>query len=160
MNCKAVEKASIAYLDGSIEPRQRREVEEHLTACGACREHSRQLRAIWGILDEAPAFGPSPSFDAAVRARISQEAHRPGLWGWLIPSPRLALGVTALLVFSLWLSSLPPAERPPVAVATQGDTEFRMIADLPVLEDYDVLSSFDALSELPMQPAAATRPGM
>jgi hypothetical protein len=29
-----------------------------------------------------------------------------------------------------------------------------MIKDLPVLEDYDVLTSFDALSELPVQETA------
>src|SRR5262245_45954937 len=143
MNCKAVEKESIAFVDGSIDSRRRREVEEHLAACGSCRERAEQLREIWGILDEAPVLPPSPGFDSAVRVRISQEASRPGFWGWLVPSPRLAVGVTALLVFSLWLSSLPPAERPPMPVATQGDTEFKMIADLPVLEDYDVLSNFD-----------------
>ena len=35
------------------------------------------------------------------------------------------------------------------------DADFGMIRDLPVLENYDVLSKFDALSELPVAPAAA-----
>jgi len=35
-----------------------------------------------------------------------------------------------------------------------------MIADLPVLEDYDVLANFEVLSELPAQPAATPRSGM
>ena len=34
------------------------------------------------------------------------------------------------------------------------ETDFRMIRDLPVLENYDVLSKFDVLSELPPSPAA------
>ena len=113
MNCKMAEKHSIAYLDGSIDPRQRREMETHLAECGACRERDRQFREIWGILEEVPAVRPSAGFDAAVRARIAQEGARRGLWGWLIaPSPRLAVGVTALLIFSIWLSSLPPAIAP------------------------------------------------
>jgi anti-sigma factor RsiW len=160
MNCKAVEKNSIGYLDGSIDARRRREMEAHLAACGDCRERARQFREIWGILEDAPAIRPSAGFDAMVRVRIAQEGSRRGLWGWLVPSPRLAIGVTALLVFSVWLSSLPPAAQSPMPVITPGDTEFHMIADLPVLEDYDVLSSFDVLSELPVQPAVTPRPGM
>jgi anti-sigma factor RsiW len=161
MNCKAVKKNAIAYVDGSIEPPRRREVEAHLAECGTCRERAHQLRDVWGILEEAPVVRPSAAFDASVRARIAQEASRRGLWGWLLaPSPRLAVGVTALLVFSVWLSSLPPAGHPPVPVSSAGDAEFKMIADLPVLEDYDVLANFEALSELPLDPVPAPQPGM
>jgi anti-sigma factor RsiW len=157
MNCRLMEKNAIAYLDGSIAPRLRREVEGHLAGCVACRERAEQFRHIWGILDEEPMIGPSAGFDAAVRARVAQEGARQGLWGWLVaPSPRLALGVSALLIFSVWLSSLTPVRQP---VPPSTDAEFRMIVDLPVLEDYDVLANFDVLSELPVQPAA-TVPGV
>jgi anti-sigma factor RsiW len=153
MNCKVVEKHSIAYLNGSIDPRSRREMEAHLAECAGCRQRASEFRQIWGILDEVPAIRPSAGFDAAVRTRIAQEGSRQGLWGWLIaPSPRLAVAVTALLVCSVWLSSLPPAGRAPAPVVASADAEFRMIADLPVLEDYDVLAEFEALSELSVQP--------
>jgi anti-sigma factor RsiW len=161
MNCQAVEKDLIAYLDGRADPSRRCEIEAHLAECGACREHARQLRELWGILDESPALPPSPGFDAALRARIAQEPHRWGVWGWLAaPSPRLAIGVTALLVFSIWLSSLPRAAQPPPRVSSAVEAEFSMIADLPVLEDYDVLANFEALSELPVQAAIKQPPGM
>lgn len=161
MNCKAAEKNAIAYLDGSIAPHLRREVEEHLAACGACRERARQFREVWGVLEEAPLIRPSAGFDAAVRTRIAREGARRGLWGWLVPtSPRLAVGVTALLFFSVWLSSLPPAGQAPVPVSSAGEVEFNMIADLPVLEDYDVLANFEVLSELPVQPDTTPQPGL
>jgi anti-sigma factor RsiW len=161
MNCNAVEKHSIAYLDGSIDPRRRRETEAHLAECGTCRAREREFREIWGILEEAPVVRPSAGFDALVRARIAQEISRRSLWSWLVaPSPRLAVGVTALLICSVWLSSLPPASRAPVAVSSAGDTEFNMIAELPVLEDYDVLANFEALSELRVPPAPASQPGV
>ena len=35
-----------------------------------------------------------------------------------------------------------------------------MIADLPVLENYDVLSNFEALSELSVPPVVERQPGM
>lgn len=161
MNCSTVEKNSIAYLDGRLDARHRREVEEHLAGCDACRARARELREMWGILDEAPALRPSPGFDAAVRMRIAQEPNRSGLWSWLaMPSPRLAIGVTAVLAFSIWLSSLRPAAQAPPPIVTTSDAEFRMIADLPVLEDYDVLTNFEALSELPVQQTVQTEPGM
>jgi anti-sigma factor RsiW len=160
MNRNTIEKSLIAYVDGRLDPRHRREMEEHLAGCGACRERVRQFREVWGILDEVPMLQPSPGFDAAVRIRIAQEPRRSGAWAWLVvPSPRLAIGVTALLAFSIWLSSLRPAAQAPPPVVTTGDAEFRMIADLPVLEDYDVLTNFEALSELPVQQTVKTEPG-
>jgi len=161
MNCKAVEKNSIAYLDGSADPGRRREIEAHLAGCGACRERARQFRELWGILDESPLLPPSSGFDAAVRARIAREPHRWGVWGWLAaPSPRLAIAVTALLLFSIWLSSLPRVAQPSPRASSAVEAEFRMIADLPVLEDYDVLSNFEALSELSIQPVVKQQPGL
>ena len=161
MNCEAVEKSSIAYLDGRTSPGQRREIETHLDGCGACRERARQLRELWGILDELPVLNPSPGFDAAVRARIAQAPHPWGAWGWLAaPSPLLAIGIAALLVFSIWLSSLPRVAQPSPRATSTVEAEFMMIADLPVLEDYDVLANFEALSELPVQPVANQPPGM
>jgi hypothetical protein len=80
-----------------------------------------------------------------------------------VPSPRLAFAVTALLIASIWISSVEPVRLPsthlPAGVAVQNaEVEFGMIKDLPMLEDYDVLTSFDALSELPVQPSVPPQP--
>jgi anti-sigma factor RsiW len=159
MNCKATEKHLIAYMDGSIDTLRRCEVEGHLSDCSACRQRAGELRQLWRVLDEAPVTMPSPGFDAQVRTRIAQEGARGGAWGWLIaPSPRLAVGVTALLIFSVWLSSVRPTAHPPQPVVASSAAEFRMIADLPVLEDYDVLADFEALSDLPVQAEAEVPP--
>ncbi|MGH9593568.1 MAG: hypothetical protein ACRD5L_10785, partial [Bryobacteraceae bacterium] len=45
------------------------------------------------------------------------------------------------------------------AAPAPADADFRMIRDLPVLENYDVLSKFDALSELPEQPLSGGQRG-
>jgi len=156
MNCGQMEQDLIAYLDGKAAPAARRQVEQHLTACTACRERAMEFRALWSVLDEVPEISPSPSFDAAVRQRVAAESHRAALWGWLLPSPRLALAVTALLVVSVWLSSQRLTPQPVLVPAPQSiEAEFNMIQDLPVLEDYDVLASFDALAELPVQQTPA-----
>jgi len=156
MNCERIEKQLIACMDGRASSTERREVEAHLADCGACRTRAEEFRLLWGVLDEAPQLEVSPAFDARLRARIAAELPGQSLWAWLVPSPRLALAVSLLLVLSAWISSV-PAPGPAVAEVAQSEAEFKMIKDLPVLEDYDVLANFEALSELPPQPVDENR---
>jgi len=161
-SCNGMQDKVVEYLDGRIRPAERRAVEEHFSSCAECRVRAEQFRALWNALDDLPVLSPSPAFDASLRARIAAEPsprHFWSSWIWL-PSPRLAFAVTALVVMSVWLSSMPrgTTDRTTAeAAATQSsaDSEFRMIRDLPVLENYDVISKFDALTELPMPQASA-----
>ncbi len=159
MNCQHMEKNLIAYLDGKASASERRGVEAHLAECGECRERAEEFRLLWGVLDEWPAPPPSANFDANVLAHVAQAPERGGFWAWLMPSPRAAFALVAVVLLSLWLSSMRPSGSSQVVVAqtSNGEADFKMIEDLPVLEDYDVLSNFDALSYLPASPAPATQ---
>ena len=153
MNCEQIEKSLITYLEGKTAPGELRQVEAHLAACAACRERAEQFRLLWGVLEEVPSIAPSPAFDAAVRERIAREPHRAGPWKWLVLSPRMAFAMAAVLL-SAWLWSQKPGRQAAVPTITQGsEAEFSMIQDLPMLEDYDVLANFDALSEVPVEQA-------
>jgi anti-sigma factor RsiW len=155
MNCNRWESRLIAYMDGKAGGAERREVEAHLATCEGCRTRARAFTALWGMLDELPAIQASEAFDAQLRARIAVEPAPRSFWGWIAPPPRLALSLSMLLLFSVWLASHPTA---PVADATgPTEAEFKMINDLPVLENYDVLANFEVLSELPSKPAPVTR---
>lgn len=147
--CVALENKLIEYLDGRARPSDRRAVEEHLSGCAACRTRAEEFRAVFSALDDLPELSPSPSFDATLRAAIAVEPARRPFWNWA-PSPRLAFAVTALVAMSVWIGSMPRTKKP-LAITGQISTEadFGMIRDLPVLENYDVVSKFDALSELP-----------
>lgn len=152
-NCSATESVLVEYLDGRAKPEDRRAVEEHLKACASCRVRAEEFRSVWGALDDLPEIIPSPSFDAALHARIAAEPAPRSFWSFL-PSPRLAFAFTALVILSVWFSSGPSVPRHAViaeqpVVEAPADSDFGMIRDLPVLENYDVLSKFDALSELP-----------
>src|SRR5215472_12376137 len=160
-HCASIEGKLIAYLDGRAQPAERRAVEHHLSVCAECRARAEEFRGLWGALDDLPEIAPSPSFDAALRARIAAEPERRSFWH-LLPSPRLAFAVTALVVMSAWLSSSPRVKVVPTASEISRsarqpsvDSDFGIIRDLPVLENYDVLSKFDALSELNVPPAAS-----
>jgi anti-sigma factor RsiW len=163
MNCGQTEKKLVAYLDGKLAIAERRQLEAHLAICTACQERAEGFRSVWDVLDELPALAPSPAFDNRVRSRVRQEPVRAGFWSWIVPSPRIAFAATALLIASIWLSSFQPARLvvtyPAGGAAVQNtEAEFGMIKDLPVLEDYDVVTSFDALSELPVQQTTQSQP--
>lgn len=166
--CSALESKLVEYLDGRAEPAVRHAVEAHLSGCASCRLRAEEFRAISIALDDLPLISPSPVFDASLRARIAAEPARRSFWQWM-PSPRLVFAVTALVVMSVWISSMPRVTTNS-PVASQGsqapqasrpgqvsaDSDFGMIRDLPVLENFDVVSKFDALSELPAPPSAPT----
>lgn len=147
--CTGMENKLVEYLDGRAKPAVRRAVEEHLAHCAGCRAQAEEFRLLWDALDDLPVISPSPAFDASLRARISAEPAPRGFWGWL-PSPRLAFAVSALVAMSVWMASMPGLTTEEVVLnRTSAEVEFGMIRDLPVLENYDVVSKFDALSELP-----------
>jgi hypothetical protein len=166
--CAAIESSLIVYLDGRAAPAERHAVEEHLSGCVSCRARAEEFRALSSVLDDLPAISPSPSFDAALRARIAAEPAPRSFWSWL-PSPRLAFAVTALVAMSVWMSSGPRVTNKPPMInhviqsmetsKVTADSDFGMIRDLPVLENYDVVSKFDALSELPGPASASAQAG-
>jgi anti-sigma factor RsiW len=161
MRCTGMENKLIEYLDGRAKPSERHAVEEHLAACTSCRTRAEEYRLLWEALDDLPALSPSPAFDASLRARIAAEPAPRRFWDWL-PSPRLAFATTALIAVSVWMASMPRIATDQTTIAAKSNqvseaADFRMIRDLPVLENYDVLSKFDALTELPDSPVAAQR---
>jgi anti-sigma factor RsiW len=65
------------YLAGSLEPAQLREVEAHLSDCGACREEIRGMQELRGWLgalrtDETQAWDIAPGFAAKVMEQIGR----------------------------------------------------------------------------------------
>jgi anti-sigma factor RsiW len=156
MSCKRIEGKLVAFMDGRASDSDRRVVESHLKECAACQARVEGFSSVWTMLNEVPVVEPSQAFEARLRARMAAEPQRQSFWAGIaamMPSPRLALAVALLAVFSMWQSSRPVAVNDPVA-PTSSDAEFRMIQDLPVLENYDVLTSLDALA----QPVTQTGP--
>lgn len=153
--CTALESILVEYLDGRARPAERRSVEQHLEGCSSCRARVQEFGALWSEIEDLPEISPSPAFDVALRALIAAEPVRRSFWDWL-PSPRLAFAVTALIAMSVWMSSMPHVIPHPSMVSRAmeaskqtAESDFGMIRDLPELENFDVISKFDALSELP-----------
>jgi len=151
MKCHEVENELIAYLDRRANSADRKQLEEHLATCSACRFRAEGFRKVWNVLDEVPSIEPSLGFDARLRQRVAAEP-RARWTGWFVPQPRLALSMALLIALSAWMGNMPPTTSPDNEMGTK--QQFEMIKDLPVLENYDELSKFDALSELGPAPVA------
>jgi hypothetical protein len=65
-----------------------------------------------------------------------------------VPSPRVALAASMLLLATVWIGSHSQNQATEAEKLTP-DAQYQMINDLPVLEDFDVLSSFEPLTDLP-----------
>jgi anti-sigma factor RsiW len=148
MSCNRIESRILPYVDGRLKVSEQREVEAHIAACPACRVRVNEFRAVAGLLDELPEIEPSGAFDARVRARVAAEPARRSWWAWLAPSPRVAFAASMLLLATIWVGSRPTVVTPSV------EDENQVANDLPVLENFDVLSNFEPLNDLP-QPVQA-----
>ena len=153
MKCEDVETGLIAYAQELATPGERRTVESHLASCAACRARVEEFRGVAALLGEVPAMEPSFAFDARVRQRIAAEPQR-GWLTWFAPQARLALSAAMLVALTVWMVKLPenpPHQGVPPAAAgsiTSSDQDFDAVKDLGVLENYDVVTNMDALSQL------------
>ncbi len=148
MNCSRMEKKIMGYVDGRLKEGERLEMEKHLAACGACRVRVSEFRAVNVLLEELPMIEPSAAFDVRMQARVAAEPTRQSWWAWLAPSPRVAFAASMLLLAMVWLGS-----RPAESSLSATDIE-KINQNMSVLENYDVISDFAPLSDLP-QPVQA-----
>jgi anti-sigma factor RsiW len=150
MSCNRIESRILPYVDGRLKVSEQREVEAHIAACAACRVRVNEFRAVAGLLDELPQIEPSGAFDARVRARVAAEPARRNWWAWFAPSPRVVFAASMLLLATVWIGSRPPGPADNgVDVASKGGPVVIDANDLPVLENFDVLSNFELLNDLP-----------
>jgi len=150
MKCEKLSKEWIAYMDGKLGAADRGEVEEHLASCAACRARAEEFRGVWRVMDELSEIEPSFGFDARVRQRVAAEPRR-NRFAWFVAQSRLALAVVLLIALTVWVAKRPnsnstPPTRPGATAASEQD--FKAIKNLGVLENYDVVTKMDALSEL------------
>lgn len=138
-----MESKILGYVDGRLKEGERLEVEKHLAACPACRLRVNEFRAVSGLLDELPVIEPSPAFDVRVHARVAAEPTKRSWWAWFTPSPRVVFAASMLLLAMFWVETRQNQQQPQIAQD-----------DIPVLENYDVISNFEPLTELP-QPVQA-----
>jgi len=147
MSCSRMENKILGYVDGRLKEGERLEMEKHLLTCAACQLRVNEFRAVSVLLDELPMIEPSAAFDVRVHARVAAEPAKQSWWAWFTPAPRVAFAASLLLLATVWIGSRQDN------VLTADDIE-NIDQNMSVLENYDVISDFGPLSELP-QPVQA-----
>jgi anti-sigma factor RsiW len=143
MSCSRMENKILGYVDGRLKESERLEMEKHVSTCAACRVRVNEFRAVNVLLDELPVIEPSAAFDIRMQARVAAEPVKQSWWAWFAPSPRVVLAAAMLLLATVWIGSR-SADGP--LSATDID---KINQNMQVLENYDVISDFAPLSELP-----------
>ncbi|HVC00169.1 MAG TPA: zf-HC2 domain-containing protein [Candidatus Dormibacteraeota bacterium] len=149
MNCKPMEALLLAVVDGRATAEERDRAGRHVAGCQACARRLEEMSATWSALEELPAVEPSAWFDTRLAARMRESQPKAGWLGRLPKGMRWIAVAAALAAMAIWISLRPPAGRPAPATSPQNQQDFAVIQNLPELENYDVISNFEALSALP-----------
>ncbi len=137
MSCGRMESKILGYVDGRLKEGERLEMEKHLSKCGVCQLRVNEFRSVHALLDELPMIEPSAAFDLRVHARVAAEPAKQSWWAWLAPSPRVVFAASMLAMAMVWIGRYSVSDPPQIDQA-----------DIPVVENYDVISSFEPLTEL------------
>jgi len=135
MNCAEIELLICDYVDGTLAPAGREEVERHLAQCPACAELARDSAAAVGFMERAAEVEPPPElitrilFDPPwVKPRTAMARLR-SIWQPIL-QPRLAMGMAMTILSFAMLAkfvkpipqlSFSPRDLNPAAVWTSLD---------------------------------------
>jgi len=140
MNCAELDALLCDYVDGTLGPTRRDEVERHLAECVACAELARDAAAAVAFMDRAAVVEPPPHLITRILFDLNAERggpapHRTGfsdrLRRWIHPvlQPRFAMGMAmTILSFSMLgrlaginVRQLKPSDLDPAKVWEQVD---------------------------------------
>lgn len=134
----------VGYLDGELPEALSAQVEEHLGGCPACARELEELRLTGSLLERWAA--PKPSAQARSRAwaaltspAVSEPKPVKERPRWLTPLIRYALPLAAGILVAVVLVA--PWERGRPSAPDE------LIAELPVLENLEMLEALDVLTE-------------
>lgn len=110
MTCAELELLLCDYLDGTLEPERRREVEQHLASCPLCAEVARDAASAAAYLRQVPPVEAPPELVTRILFELGaageQAQRRRGLGALLrrfaepVLQPRLAMGM-AMTILSI-----------------------------------------------------------
>jgi predicted anti-sigma-YlaC factor YlaD len=128
MKCNEIHILFSEYLEDSLEPIEKKRVEQHLEECDGCRLKLKEMKELFGVLAQDKVASMEEdywtNFLPRVRARI-EEKKRPKFS--LVPKTRLALGLLSLfLVAFIGYNLLHTPQRNPALVDLNQNVEINV----------------------------------
>jgi|SRR5690242_2445983 putative zinc finger protein len=110
MNCADLDIALCDYLDGTLAPAEKAEVERHLSACAACAELARDAKAALAFMERAADVEPPAELVTRMFAIPAMPEARPvvrkkGVQAWIrglfrpMLQPRMVMGLSLTILF-------------------------------------------------------------
>jgi len=94
------------YIEGSLSPERRGELERHLGACPGCRQAVEDRRLIAGAASSLPPFAVPDDFTDRVMARIAPAQVKHRLWLIILATTSSLLALTAMMIIASGRSGL------------------------------------------------------
>lgn len=79
MNAHATAETLSAYLDEELTPSEANRVEEHVEACGSCRQRLQGMKNVVSTLHHLERMAPPPALDQVVARRVALAGQEEGL---------------------------------------------------------------------------------
>ena len=148
---KCREEILVEYLDGTLEPKAKRQIELHILYCSTCRKSLEDLSATLDFADAVSTTETNAlyysSFLYKVRQRIEARKAIVGFLNWrsgLLGS----LGLTVLLI---WIFAASTVEEPDASLALSDEQDLAVQREIVLLvDDYwlETASTDQLLSEV------------
>lgn len=157
MNCKAIHKQILSYLDGELHGEMASNFEKHITDCKNCQNEVERLKAVNSfIADEKMEFKANPFMSARVLAKLSSKElsipkHKVTL-RYLTISSLAAAGVTIGIIIGSLFSSINTTSE-----IASTDQEWEQLADeyMPEVDNnpYNLVTrTSTSTNEIPQKP--------
>ena len=102
MNCRHIKRNLAFFLENTLSPEQRVEIENHLKDCSSCFHLMEEFSTLWRASKQAEKIQPDPLFWIKLRGRIGEyEKVRKPFKEWLeviVHRTRTAIAVAAMLI--------------------------------------------------------------
>ena len=98
MRCSSFRKNLSAFLDDELDPRQRKQMELHISACSDCHRETEKLREIIGLVSGTPRPEVPPHLWEETRQRLEAALEHPDR-SWIFNMPKWGLMPAGAAVF-------------------------------------------------------------
>ena len=137
---------------GELDPEQRRDWEEHRTACPGCRDEYQAVLSLLGRIKESMPVPELSEKSASsilwsVKQELAKENAKPSWWKeWLVRPGRLvpALATACVVLITFGWFGMNLLERPD----TDRDSVGPGVENLAVLKDFEIIKDIDFLEDL------------